>query len=153
LIQGYRSPEDVVRNFLEFFTKISLQEYFPNLVLLWKGSHTLLHVKSNPVILRVLAYLLGVILLACLLAPPLYWAGTALADRGVLPFLNGFPFHRYFSRCIQISALLMLWPAFRWIGIRRIGELGIDRNPLWRRDLLTRRRRSDSGNGGSGGDP
>ncbi|MEI8310658.1 MAG: hypothetical protein WCH98_07875, partial [Verrucomicrobiota bacterium] len=92
--------------------------------------------KSNPVILRVLAYLLGVILLACLLAPPLYWAGTALADRGVLPFLNGFPFHRYFSRCIQISALLMLWPAFRWIGIRRIGELGIDRNPLWRRDLL-----------------
>ena len=109
---------------------------FPNLVLLWKGSHTLLHVKSNPVILRVVAYLLGVILLACILSPPLYWAGTALAERGVLPFLKGFPFHRYFSRCIQISALLMLWPAFRWIGIRRLGELGIGRNPLWRRDLL-----------------
>ena len=30
----------------------------------------------------------------------------------------------------------MLWPAFRWIGIRRLGELGIERNPLWRRDLL-----------------
>ena len=30
----------------------------------------------------------------------------------------------------------MLWPAFRWIGIHRLGELGIERNPYWRRDLL-----------------
>ena len=109
---------------------------FPNLVLLWKGSHTLLHVNSNPVILRLLAYFSGVILLACLLSPPLYLAGSALAEHGALPFLQGFPFHRYFSRCMQISALLMLWPAFRWIGIRRLGELGIERNPLWRWDLL-----------------
>ncbi len=95
-----------------------------------------MHVKSNPAILRVLAYFSGVILLACLVSPPLYWVGTALAERGVLPFLNGFPFHRYFSRCIQVSALVMLWPAFRWIGIRRLGELGIEINPLWRRDLF-----------------
>jgi membrane protease YdiL (CAAX protease family) len=93
-------------------------------------------VNSNPVILRLLAYFSGVILLACLLSPPLYWAGTALAERGVLPFLHGFPFHRYFSRCFQLAALLMLWPAFRWIGIHRFCELGIERNPLWRRDLL-----------------
>lgn len=98
--------------------------------------HTVAGVKSNPVILRVLAYFSGVLLLACLVSPPLYWAGTALAERGILPILKGFPFHRYFSRCIQISALLMLWPAFRWIGIRRLRELGIDQNPLWRRDLL-----------------
>jgi len=93
-------------------------------------------VNSNPVILRLLAYFAAVILLACLLSPPLYWAGSALAERGVLPFLHGFPFHRYFSRCMQISAVLMLWPAFRWIGIRRIAELGIERNPHWRSDLL-----------------
>jgi len=93
-------------------------------------------VNSNPVILRLLTYFSGVILLACLLSPPLYWAGSALADRGALPFLQGFPFHRYFSRCMQIAAVLMLWPAFRWIGIRRIAELGIERNPLWRSDLL-----------------
>ena len=92
--------------------------------------------NSNPVILRLLAYFSGVILLACLLSPPLYWAGSALAERGILPFLQGFPFHRYFSRCFQLAALLMLWPAFRWIGIRQLGELGIERNPLWRRDLL-----------------
>jgi membrane protease YdiL (CAAX protease family) len=101
-----------------------------------KIPHTLVQVKSNPVILRALTYFSGVILLACLISPPLYWAGSALAEQGVLPFLKGFPFHRYFSRCMQISALLMLWPAFRWIGIRRIGELGLERNPLWRRDLI-----------------
>ncbi len=92
--------------------------------------------KPNPVLLRLTAYLSGVILIACLLSPPLYWAGSTLAEKGILPFLQGFPFHRYFSRCIQISALLMLWPAFRWIGIRRLGELGLERNSLWRRDLL-----------------
>ena len=92
--------------------------------------------SSHPVILRLLAYFSGVILLACVLSPPLYWAGSALAERGVAPFLQGFPFHRYFSRSFQFAALLMLWPAFRWIGIRRIGELGIGPNPLWRRDLL-----------------
>lgn len=101
-----------------------------------QGGHTLVEVNSNPVILRLLVYFSGVILLACLISPPLYWAGSALADWGVLPFLQGFPFHRYFSRCMQIAAVLMLWPAFRWIGIRRIAELGLERNPLWRRDLL-----------------
>ncbi len=91
--------------------------------------------KSKPVLLPLLAYLLGVVLLACLLSPPLYWAGSVLAEQGILPFLRGFPFHRYFSRSIQISALLLLWPAFRSIGIRRLGELGIEKNRLRWRDL------------------
>ena len=81
------------------------------------------------------AYIIGVILLACLIAPPLYWAGDALAERGVLPFLHGFPFHRYFSRCLQISALALLLPAFRLAGIRQLSALGIERNPGWKRDL------------------
>jgi membrane protease YdiL (CAAX protease family) len=94
-------------------------------------------VKPNPVLLRFAAYFSAVVLLACVMSPPLYWAGSALADNGILPFLKGFPFHRYFSRSIQISALVMLWPAFRWIGIRSLGELGIERNPLRWRDLVT----------------
>ncbi|TSA30285.1 MAG: CPBP family intramembrane metalloprotease [Verrucomicrobiaceae bacterium] len=98
-------------------------------------AHTFLQVKSNPVILRLLAYFSAVLLIACLLSPPLYWAGSALADNGVLPFLKGFPFHRYFSRSLQIAAIVMLWPAFRWIDIRRPGELGIEPNPLRWRDL------------------
>jgi membrane protease YdiL (CAAX protease family) len=92
-------------------------------------------VKSQPVLVRLLAYFSAVLLIACLLSPPLYWVGSALAEAGVLPFLKGFPFHRYFSRSLQISALVMLWPAFHWIGIRRIAELGIERNPRRWRDL------------------
>jgi len=92
-------------------------------------------VKPNSVLLRLLAYFSAVILIACLVSPPLYWAGSALADNGVIPFLKGFPFHRYFSRSLQIAALVMLWPAFRWIGIRSSGELGIEQNPLRWRDL------------------
>gem|GEM_PF-116333 len=93
----------------------------------------------NPisVLPRLAAYLAAVVLLACVLSPPLYWAGSALADGGVLPFLKGFPFHRYFSRSIQIAAIAMLWPAFRWIGIRGLDGLGLAPNPFRRRDLLT----------------
>ena len=96
-------------------------------------------VNSNPAhphgLLRLFAYPVAVVLLACLLSPPLYWAGTWLAGAGILPMVEGFPFHRYFSRSVQISALLLLWPAFRWIGIRHLSELGIEKNLVWRRDL------------------
>jgi len=70
------------------------------------------------------------------MSPPLYWAGTWLAAVGILPIVEGFPFHRYFSRSMQISALLMLWPAFRWVGIRSVAQIGIQPNPVWRRDVL-----------------
>ena len=96
-------------------------------------------VNSNPAhshgLLRLLAYPAAVVLLACLISPPLYWAGTWLAGVGILPIVEGFPFHRYFSRSVQISALLLLWPAFRWIGIQRLTELGIEKNLAWKRDL------------------
>lgn len=96
-------------------------------------------VNSNPAtpqsLLRLLVYPVAVVLLACVMSPPLYWAGNFLAEAGILPIVEGFPFHRYFSRSVQISALLLLWPAFRWVGIERISVLGIDPNPWWKRDL------------------
>lgn len=96
-------------------------------------------VNPNPVepirLLRLLAYPVAVVLLACAISPPLYWAGTRLAGAGILTMVEGFPFHRYFSRSVQISALLLLWPAFRWVGIRRLEALGIEPNRLWRRDV------------------
>jgi membrane protease YdiL (CAAX protease family) len=96
-------------------------------------------VNSNPAspksLLRLLAYPLAVVLLACLISPPLYWVGNFLSGAGILPIVEGFPFHRYFSRSVQISALLLLWPAFRWVGIRSLSVLGIDKNPRWKRDL------------------
>ncbi|MEI8293965.1 MAG: CPBP family intramembrane glutamic endopeptidase [bacterium] len=96
--------------------------------------------NSNPVgaqtLFRLFAYFGGVLLLACLLSPPLYWTGTWLAELGILPVVKGFPFHRYFSRCVQISAILLLWPAFRVIGVRRLSDLGLQSNRAWARDLL-----------------
>ena len=86
-------------------------------------------------LLRLLAYLGGVVLLACLLSPPLYWVGTWLAEHGFLPIVQGFPFHRYFSRSVQISAILLLWPAFRGIGIRGLADLGLHPNRSWKSDL------------------
>lgn len=95
--------------------------------------------NSNPAspksLFRLLAYPVAVVLLACVISPPLFWVGNFLAEAGILKIVEGFPFHRYFSRSVQISALLLLWPAFRWVGIQRLTELGIDPNRLWRRDL------------------
>lgn len=95
--------------------------------------------NPNPValqsLLRLLAYFGGVVLLACIISPPLYWAGTWLAEQGILTIVQGFPFHRYFSRSVQISAILLLWPAIRGIGVRRLGDIGIQPNFFWKSDL------------------
>ena len=88
-------------------------------------------------LLRLFAYFGGVVLLACLVSPPLYWVGTWLAGIGVLPIVEGFPFHRYFSRSVQISAIVLLWPAFRGIGVRRLADLGLEPNRRWNRDLAS----------------
>ena len=87
-------------------------------------------------LLRLFVYVGVVLLAACIVSPPLYWAGTWLSQEGFLPLVKGFPFHRYFSRSVQVSALILLWPAFRWIGIRHLRELGIAPNGRWRSDLL-----------------
>ena len=88
-------------------------------------------------LLHLFAYFGGVVLLACLLSPPLYWVGTWLAEIGALPVVKGFPFHRYFSRSVQISAIALLWPAFRGMGIRRPSDFGLKPNLQWRRDLVS----------------
>jgi membrane protease YdiL (CAAX protease family) len=96
-------------------------------------------VNANPAsaqnLLRLVVCLAGIVLIGCVISPPLYWIGSWLAAVGVLPIVEGFPFHRYFSRSIQIATVLMLWPAFRWIGIRRLEPLGIHPNPQWKSDL------------------
>jgi uncharacterized protein len=96
-------------------------------------------VNANPAhpatLAKLAAVLVGIVLLACVMSPPLYWIGSWLAGIGLLPIVEGFPFHRYFSRSVQISAFLLLWPAFRWIGIRRLSQLGLRKNSRRLRDL------------------
>lgn len=85
---------------------------------------------------KIIAYFVGVVLLGALLAPPLYWAGNALADRGVAAFLGEVPFQRYFNRAVLIAAVVLLWPVIRWLRIGGKRDLGLEPDALWRRRLL-----------------
>jgi membrane protease YdiL (CAAX protease family) len=87
-------------------------------------------------IAKIFAYLAGVILLGALLAPPLYWGAMWLAGHGIFPALAEFKFQKYFNRAALVAALLLLWPAIRWLRVGGWRDLGIDPDPLWRRHLL-----------------
>lgn len=83
---------------------------------------------------KILAYVCAVIVLGALLAVPLARAGDALADSGFLAGL-GFeelekllaktPFARFFNRAILVAALVLLVPWLRWLGLRRMADLGL----------------------------
>jgi CAAX protease family protein len=86
---------------------------------------------------KIICYLLGVVLLGALLAPPLYWLGQASAHIGVLRFLRDTDFQRYFSRAILLSAFLLLPLTIRWIGLGSFRDLGLVRNPARWRDVVS----------------
>ncbi|OJV12291.1 MAG: hypothetical protein BGO12_04785 [Verrucomicrobia bacterium 61-8] len=94
-----------------------------------------LFLPSVTAIGKILLYLLIVILAGILLAPPIYWGIQALADHGLLTGLAKHPFHRYFSRITQVSALVLIVPLLFWLGIRNVREFGLEKNPSWARDL------------------
>ena len=89
-----------------------------------------------PAYLKILVYLVAVLTAGGLVAPWVFWGGQALAEAGVTDWLAKFPFHRVLSRSVQISALVLLWPALRWIGLRRVADLGLERNLSAGRDLM-----------------
>lgn len=84
---------------------------------------------------KILLYFAAVIVLGALLAPPLYWAGHALAARGVLPFLGETELQKYFNRAVLVAALALLWPMLRWLRLDGWRGFGLDVNPQWRRHL------------------
>jgi uncharacterized protein len=80
---------------------------------------------------KILAYFFGVIVLGALLAPPLYWAGQAVAGHSVLQFLANTDFQKFFNRSVLIAALALLWPTVRWLRIGSVRELGLERDQRW----------------------
>ena len=80
---------------------------------------------------KIIAYFVGVVLLGAVLAPPLFWAGNALADRGVLTFLGEVPFQRYFNRAILVAAVLLLWPTVKSLRIGGWRDLGLQPDMRW----------------------
>jgi membrane protease YdiL (CAAX protease family) len=89
-----------------------------------------------PAFLKIAIFAAAVVLAGALVAPPVFWAGQAMAESGWSSWLAGFPFHRVLSRCLQISALVLLVPTLWWVGLRRLRELNLQRNPIGRRDLV-----------------
>lgn len=86
-------------------------------------------------IAKVLAYSVAVIVLASVLAPPLYWAGRWAVETDLIPQLRRVPFARYFNRAVLVAALALLWPFLRWFGLTRWQGLGLEPNPRRWRDL------------------
>lgn len=89
-----------------------------------------------PAFLKIFLYLVVALGLGALVAPPIFWAGQALASSGTSTWLAGFPFHRVLSRCLQVSTIVLLWPALRWIGLRSRAELNLRTNPLAVADVV-----------------
>jgi uncharacterized protein len=85
---------------------------------------------------RVLVYLAASVLLAALLAPPLFWAGQSLATYDFFRFLTAFDFETFFHRALLIALLILLWPLLRWIRVRKWHDLGLEPNRCWIRDSL-----------------
>ena len=84
---------------------------------------------------RLVAYFVGTILFGALAAPLLFWAGQALAARGVFPALAQFDFESFFHRALLLGAIVFLWPLLRWLGIKTRHDLALERNRRWLRDL------------------
>ncbi|MBJ7258224.1 MAG: CPBP family intramembrane metalloprotease [Chthoniobacterales bacterium] len=89
-----------------------------------------------PAYLKVLVYLVAALTIGALVAPPIFWAGQYMAAEGLSDWLSGFPFHRVLNRCLQVSLLVFLWPALKWIGLRRPSDLGFQKNACGARDAI-----------------
>jgi membrane protease YdiL (CAAX protease family) len=85
---------------------------------------------------KILAYFFGVIVLGALLAPPLYWAGQAVAAKGILTFLAETDFQKFFNRGMLIAAIALLWPTVHWLRVGSVRELGLERDDQWWRRCL-----------------
>ena len=84
---------------------------------------------------KLAAYFAGVVIVAALLAPILFWSAQWLATHDVLPFLAKYDFETFFHRAILIAAALLLWPFLRISHVRRMADLDLAPNPRWGRDL------------------
>lgn len=87
-------------------------------------------------IAKIFAYLVAVIVLGALLAPPLYWGAQWCIGHGWLTVLAPFKFQKYFNRAALIAALALLWPTIRWLQVRGWRDLGLEPDARWGRHLL-----------------
>lgn len=80
---------------------------------------------------KLLLYLIASVVLGALLAPLLFKCAHPLAARADFPNITGQGFHRYFSRTVEIVAILLLWPLARSLKVRSLAELGLRWDTRW----------------------
>ena len=85
---------------------------------------------------RLLVYFVATILLGALLAPVLFWIANWLAAHDIFPALAKFDFETFFHRALLVAALVLFWPLLRSIRIESLGDLDLERNSHWLRDLF-----------------
>jgi membrane protease YdiL (CAAX protease family) len=54
---------------------------------------------------------------------------------GLIAKVQGMPFHRYFSRSVQVAALVLIWPLMKSLRVRSLREFGLVPDPRPLRDL------------------
>jgi membrane protease YdiL (CAAX protease family) len=79
--------------------------------------------------LKILAYLIGTVVLGATVAPWLFWVGQYASHFKYLGFLANTDFQRFFDRSVLVSAFLLLIPLLRWIDLQRLQNLGLRKNP------------------------
>jgi membrane protease YdiL (CAAX protease family) len=87
---------------------------------------------------KIFLYLAAVVLAGALAAPQAWELIHRLSPElfgGFLAKIQGMPFHRYLSRSIQVSALVLLLPLLRSLRIRSLSAFSLVPNPCPFRDL------------------
>lgn len=88
---------------------------------------------------KIFLYLAAVVLAGALAAPQAWELIHRLSPElfgGFLAKIQGMPFHRYLSRSIQVSALVLLLPLLRSLRIRSLRAFSLVPNPRPFRDLV-----------------
>ncbi len=91
---------------------------------------------------KIFLYLFASLLIGILIAPWIYGLLQLIPANGEGSFahlifsVQKMPFHRYVSRSVQITALVLLWPAILSLQIQRLSEISLHRNAYALSDLL-----------------
>ncbi len=87
--------------------------------------------------IKIIAYIVGVLILGCLIAPWLWYAGQGLGGAMGWEFLTDQTFQRYFNRSMLVAAVALLYPLIKSLRITSWRDFGLEKNPYRWRDVLT----------------
>lgn len=84
-----------------------------------------------------LVYATGIILIAAIVSPWVYWTVQASAKTVFPAILEKLEFHRVYNRVILVVAVAGIWPMWRCLAVVSIRQVGWVRHPAWWRHLAT----------------